>query len=584
MTRSPARRPLRSLLIAALAAAILIPATAAAPEPAVAIETGTTGRVIDGNGDGIVTRMHLFPVDELHAPVATLFSAADGTFEIPDVDAGSYRLRAESQDLQGPAPVWLGDTRDPQLADAFVIDGAPQDLGDIVYDAYPVTPPVADLRVITGYSDGTDAPSSAELYRVGETVPRAAVQHLAADHKRFFNVPTGLWDVRAIPHPLSGDLPSWFVANSPDSSVDRPSTPQVTMGGSFRTVTIYTQADPYLGLFPGGTVTTEDGEPIAGALVTLHHEGGSGYPRYTDASGAFTFSDQMPDGDYRIEVSHPGFIGEWWEDAPDEASSSAVRVEDGRTAAAIDVRLAGTSVLQGVVTGPSNEPLDDAPVHLLSAPELNAANIVATARTDEHGVYRFTGVPAGTYYLFFRAPSGTGLLSEWWNDTRVAAEAEAIQITGVSAELSFDARLADDSDREEQDGVCPDPFGNVIPCPDPGCEEGDEVCPAEPECTEGDTGCPAEPECDEHDSRCPGGAHDCPSAGEQRSGHCPGTGTVPGSGSGSGSGSGTGGAPGLARTGGAPEGALLASAALLAAGLVCAAVSLRRRAGAAERA
>lgn len=540
MKRAPFRGFARALTVAALASAVLVPVTTfVTATPAAAIETNLTGRVVDGNGNGIVTRMHLFQAQNHHVPVLTFFSEADGTFTIPDVDADYYQLRAESQDLQGPPPVWYGNTRDPQQATIIPVDGYTFDLGDIVYGPYATTPPVADLRVTLGHSDGTDAPATtAELYRVGESTPRATIVNSHLDQARFFNVPTGTWDVRAVPHPQSGDLPSWYQSGGSPSSVTRPASAQVTMGGQLTSISIYTQADPYFGLYAGGTVRNDGGQPIAGALVTLHHDGGSSYPRYTDANGEFTFPAQAPDGDYRIEVSHPDYVSEWWEDAATPANASIVRIEDGHTEELLDIRLAGYTLIQGIVTGPSDEYLENAPVFLLSDPQPALGNIVETVFTDAFGQYRFSDVPAGTYYLYFKAPAQSGLLGEWWNDTRTAGDAEAITILGGGERLRFDAQLASNPQPEIPGESCYDPFGNVIPCEDPGCEEGDEQCPVDP-CVEGDEQCPPEPcydafgnevpcadPCEEGDENCPTDP-ECPTGTESHDGECVTTSTTP---------------------------------------------------------
>lgn len=92
-----------------------------------------------------------------------------------------------------------------------------------------------------------------------------------------------------------------------------------------------------------GTVTDESGVVATGqwAQLSLDCEGTSIYvaKRWVDANGTFEF-DRLRSGSYTIEFGGPDFVGEWWDDAPDQQAARRIDVVEGETVSGLDARLA----------------------------------------------------------------------------------------------------------------------------------------------------------------------------------------------------------------------------------------------------
>ncbi|MFE2018024.1 MFS transporter [Streptomyces sp. NPDC059499] len=132
-----------------------------------------------------------------------------------------------------------------------------------------------------------------------------------------------------------------------------------------------------------GTVRTEDGSPVRGAMVVVTDVRGDVLATGTSGdAGDFTFGELIP-GTVTVAVTAAGF------------RPLALPVEiGGQGVTRVDAALRAGALVQGVVrAGSGGAPLPDARVTLIDA----AGNVVAGSTTGEDGAYAFTDLDAGEY-------------------------------------------------------------------------------------------------------------------------------------------------------------------------------------------
>ncbi|GAA1825790.1 collagen binding domain-containing protein [Microlunatus capsulatus] len=152
-----------------------------------------------------------------------------------------------------------------------------------------------------------------------------------------------------------------------------------------------------------GTVTTDDGEPLAGVTVTLTDAGGGTREDVTDAAGRYRF-ERVPDGaDYGLAVTPPR-----------GATASPVRREvsvpvgseepvSRQDFTVTPAAVPATGVVEGTVADVAGDPVADAEVTL--EPTTTDADAV-TATSDEDGRFVVPGLEPGPYRATLDPPEG----------------------------------------------------------------------------------------------------------------------------------------------------------------------------------
>ncbi len=146
-----------------------------------------------------------------------------------------------------------------------------------------------------------------------------------------------------------------------------------------------------------GRVVNENGQPISHAAINVNPQRALSQPRtaITDEGGNFQVNglDAMI---YLVNVSAPSYIT-----APREPDTPPTyyRIGDSTTT----VMLKG-GVITGTVTSASGEPLVQAGVRAVLLRDANGkppsgARFLIERRTDDRGIYRIYGLPAGTYLV-----------------------------------------------------------------------------------------------------------------------------------------------------------------------------------------
>ena len=155
-----------------------------------------------------------------------------------------------------------------------------------------------------------------------------------------------------------------------------------------------------------GSVTIS-GKPALGVKVVAlqggRHQQETVAIARTDADGHFQLRN-IPAGNCTVSVDAPTFAADL--DAHDSfAASKTIKLEEAETVEGINLEIAPGAVITGRVTASSGRPVIKEPVHIVPFKEgrddyarynLNEALM---AYTDDRGVYRAYGLPAGRYTI-----------------------------------------------------------------------------------------------------------------------------------------------------------------------------------------
>ena len=158
-----------------------------------------------------------------------------------------------------------------------------------------------------------------------------------------------------------------------------------------------------------GTVVSDEGTPqgIARARVDLTIEGQAPKTVYTDNAGAFVFS-AIPAGRYSLTATKPAFVRANFGAKRPNRPGTPVTVTDGQRAAGLQIRMARGAVITGTIRDEMGQPAPGVTVRVLQYRMQNGERTLAPVplassavgeTTDDRGVYRLYGLPAGEYIL-----------------------------------------------------------------------------------------------------------------------------------------------------------------------------------------
>jgi uncharacterized protein (DUF2141 family) len=172
-----------------------------------------------------------------------------------------------------------------------------------------------------------------------------------------------------------------------------------------------------------GIVVTENSQPtpVRNAIVTLNHVDRSyGDTVVTDDRGRFQFI-AIPAGRYLVSALKEGFIRTRYGASRPGRAGTPIAIVDGQPGPSVTLRLARGAVLTGRVTTEDGEPVERVEIDVKQFVSIGGERRLDDAtfdghslrRTDDRGVYRIFGLPAGEYIVvavpnfgFHEAPSG----------------------------------------------------------------------------------------------------------------------------------------------------------------------------------
>ena len=125
-------------------------------------------------------------------------------------------------------------------------------------------------------------------------------------------------------------------------------------------------------------------------------------------------------------LSAAGWSSEYYNNTTNSSTATPVAVTLGQVTSGINASLEQGGSISGHVTDSSGAGLANVSV---SAQTATCCGTGGFASTDANGNYTISGLPAGNYQVQFTAPSGSGLVSEYYNNTTNSSTATPVAVT-----------------------------------------------------------------------------------------------------------------------------------------------------------
>lgn len=344
--------------------------------------------------------------------------AEDGTYLLPGLAAGSYKLKFDGYQ-SGALTQWYNNATSFSTANAINVT-AGQDLTGI------------NATVVKGatISGKVTASAGVNLASVQISVTSADPQGgffgsysgVAADGTyKVVGLPAGSYKVEFGGY-NSGALPQWY--NNADSLASANAV-TLTTGQDLTGI----DAALVKGASISGKITVPAGMDPSRTFVGLYNAdsqmGGTGAQVAPD--GSYKVAG-LKAGSYKVQFSagSTGALSQWYNNAATFASATAVDVAAEQDVTGINASLVKGATVGGTVSAPAGVTLTN--VFVTAYTGDNVANYVGNSQVGADGKYQLTGLPAGSYKLQFSGGS-SGALSQWYNNAATMETASAVTVS-----------------------------------------------------------------------------------------------------------------------------------------------------------
>lgn len=367
-----------------------------------------SGTVIDGSGAPLPGICVIANDPYLDFGYGAATTAADGTYTIGGLPAGSYTVRFVDC-THTPARVvtqWFDGVTIASAATPVVVSGTATTTG------------IDAMMASGGGISGTVSNSSSAVL--------AGICVSATD-----GLHTGTATTAADgTYTIGGLAPGQYVVEFSDCSIPAVYTTQwyqgVQIGGystppvtvSSGTTTSGIDASLTVGGSIAGTVTTSSGAGVGGVCVNAW--GPQGLETTTTLPGGSYVIGGLPTGGYYVQFvdcsTPPTYAWSWYQNAvPYSNPTPPVSVTAGSTVSGINGTLAVGGTITGTVTSSSGAPLGRVCVEPIDWTSGIGMYLGVATKTAPDGTYRITGMTAGSYDLmFFDCNSPASYISDFW--------------------------------------------------------------------------------------------------------------------------------------------------------------------------
>ena len=162
-----------------------------------------------------------------------------------------------------------------------------------------------------------------------------------------------------------------------------------------------TPTPPATSSITGRVVTADTGRPVKRAQVMISGTGRGGRGATTDDQGVYSITS-LAAGSYTVSASKNGFVDAIYGQRRPLQPGTPIQLLDNQQATSVDLRLIRGGVITGRVLDEDGEPLMRAVVSVQRYQYLQGNRQLTPAgadQTDDRGVYRVFGLPAGDYYV-----------------------------------------------------------------------------------------------------------------------------------------------------------------------------------------
>jgi protocatechuate 3,4-dioxygenase beta subunit len=162
-----------------------------------------------------------------------------------------------------------------------------------------------------------------------------------------------------------------------------------------------TSTAPATASITGRVLTADTGRPLKRAQVTASGSGRGARGAVTDDQGAYSIPS-LTAGTYTITASKNGFVDAVYGQRRPLQPGTPIQLLDNQQATNVDLHLVRGGVITGRVLDEDGDPLMRALVSIQRYQYLQGNRQLTPAgadQTDDRGVYRVFGLPAGEYYV-----------------------------------------------------------------------------------------------------------------------------------------------------------------------------------------
>jgi hypothetical protein len=180
-----------------------------------------------------------------------------------------------------------------------------------------------------------------------------------------------------------------------------------------------------------GQVTSDGTNGIQNIWVGAYDTNGNQVPGIagvmTDSNGNYSLGS-LPGGTYKLYFSgqSTGYISQWYSNKADAASADTVTVAAGNTYNGYNAQLVQGGSFSGQVTSNGSTGISGVSVQLRDTSGNGISGINGTT-TNASGNYTFSGIPFGSYKLYFDS-SSSGYISQWYNNAPDQSSATAFDV------------------------------------------------------------------------------------------------------------------------------------------------------------
>ncbi len=187
-----------------------------------------------------------------------------------------------------------------------------------------------------------------------------------------------------------------------------------------------------------GTVTDASTAGIADVIVYVYDSGDNLITLgFTMSDGTYTIGE-IPTGSYRVEFSGTGYLDQWYNNENSFSTSNAVAVVAPNTTPNINAVLSVGGGISGTVTDASLVGIANVTVYVYDSND----NYVASGVTASDGTYTITGIPTGSYAVYFFPLPGSIYESQWYSDENSFCSANMVAVTAPNTTPNINAVLA----------------------------------------------------------------------------------------------------------------------------------------------